>query len=312
MESIIHEELYKNRGFGATLKAAYNMFLTNFTRIFRHMWWAALVFALVLPFSVVANTLMIKGGGSLGWIWAPIVLLVTVAQVVYVSRTTMLFNNESWKWNIIRVLKLTLVFLILIVAVSFFFGFSKGLMENWLMADLQEKLKTGADAQAAMAMTANANMKVTAVLLCGMMVVIMLLLPLYYTATKYIVEVKTRLRKILWSSYKKGLRRWGYIFVLLLLTGLVMFPFVLIVCLPLIIMVTSMMLSTNGVLQGDPSGLPGGFMWLYYVVYVVTVFVLAFFTVFELMVAYFMYGTIETREQERQKARELKLMGAEA
>ena len=140
----------------------------------------------------------------------------------------------------------------------------------------------------------------------------MLLLPLYYTATKYIVEVKSSLRKILWSSYKKGLRRWGYIFVLLLLTGLVMFPFVLIVCLPLIIMVTSMMLSTNGVLQGDPSGLPGGFMWLYYVVYVVTVFVLAFFTVFELMVAYFMYGTIETREQERQKARELKLMGAEA
>jgi hypothetical protein len=53
-------------------------------------------------------------------------------------------------------------------------------------------------------------------------------------------------------------------------------------------------------------------MWLYYVVYVMTVFVLSFFTVFELMVAYFMYGTIETREQERQKARELKLMGGEA
>ena len=41
------------------------------------------------------------------------------------------------------------------------------------------------------------------------------------------------------------------------------------------------------------------------------VFVLTFFTVFELTVIYFMYGSIETREQERQKARELKLMGGE-
>lgn len=311
MESIIHEELYKNRGFGATLKAAYNMFLTNFTRIFRHIWWAALVFALVLPLSMVANTLMMKSSGSLWWVWVLVALVVVAAEVVFFSRLTMLYNEESWKWNIIRILKLTVVVLFVIVVVAFVFGFTKGLMENWLLADLQEKMKTGADAQAAMAMAASANMKVTAVMLCGLLIFILLLVPLYYTSMKYVVEVKSRLRKILWPSYTKGLRRWGYIFVLLLLTGLVLFPFVLVVCLPLIIMVTSMMLSTNGVLQGDPSGLPGGFMWLYYAVYVLTVFVLTFFTVFELTVIYFMYGSIETREQERQKARELKLMGGE-
>ena len=311
MESIIHEELYKNRGFGATLKAAYNMFLTNFTRIFRHIWWAALVFALVLPLSMVANTLMMTSSGSLWWIWVLVALVVVAAEVVFFSRLTMLYNEESWKWNIIRILKLTVVVLVVMVVVALVFGFTKGLMENWLLADLQEKMKTGADAQAAMAMTASANMKVTAVMLCGLLIFILLLVPLYYTSMKYVVEVKSRLRKILWPSYTKGLRRWGYIFVLLLLTGLVLFPFVLVVCLPLIIMVTSMMLSTNGVLQGDPSGLPGGFMWLYYAVYVLTVFVLTFFTVFELTVIYFMYGSIETREQERQKARELKLMGGE-
>ena len=311
MESIIHEELYKNRGFGATLKAAYNMFLTNFTRIFRHIWWAALVFALVLPLSVVANTLMMTSSGSLWWIWVLVALVVVAAEVVFFSRLTMLYNEESWKWNIIRILKLTVVVLVVMVVVALVFGFTKGLIENWLLADLQEKMKTGADAQAAMAMTASANMKVTAVMLCGLLIFILLLVPLYYTSMKYVVEVKSRLRKILWPSYTKGLRRWGYIFVLLLLTGLVLFPFVLVVCLPLIIMVTSMMLSTNGVLQGDPSGLPGGFMWLYYAVYVLTVFVLTFFTVFELTVIYFMYGSIETREQERQKARELKLMGGE-
>lgn len=311
MESIIHEELYKNRGFGATLKAAYNMFLTNFTRIFRHIWWAALVFALVLPLSMVANTLMMTSSGSLWWIWVLVALVVVAAEVVFFSRLTMLYNEESWKWNIIRILKLTVVVLVVMVVVALVFGFTKGLIENWLLADLQEKMKTGADAQAAMAMTASANMKVTAVMLCGLLIFILLLVPLYYTSMKYVVEVKSRLRKILWPSYTKGLRRWGYIFVLLLLTGLVLFPFVLVVCLPLIIMVTSMMLSTNGVLQGDPSGLPGGFMWLYYAVYVLTVFVLTFFTVFELTVIYFMYGSIETREQERQKARELKLMGGE-
>ena len=311
MESIIHEELYKTRGFGATLKAAYNLFLTNFTRIFRHLWWAALVFALVLPISVVANTLMVMSGGSLGWLWAPVVLIVLAAEVVLFSRMMMLYNDESWKWNIIRVLKLTLIILVAVAAVSFMVGFGKGLIENWLMADIQEKMKTGADAQAAMAMVANANMKVMALMGCGVMLIGLLMVPLYYVIMKYVVEVKSRLRKIFWPSYMKGFRRWGYIFVMLLLTGLVLAPFALIVCLPLIIMIMSMMLSTNGVLQGDPSGLPGGFMWLYYAVYVLTVFVLTFFTVFEMTVAYFMYGSIEAREQERQKAREMKLTGVE-
>jgi preprotein translocase subunit SecE len=162
-----------------------------------------------------------------------------------------------------------------------------------------------------MAMAANANMKVMALMGCGVMLIGLLMVPLYYVIMKYVVEVKSRLRKIFWPSYMKGFRRWGYIFVMLLLTGLVLAPFALIVCLPLIIMIMSMMLSTNGVLQGDPSGLPGGFMWLYYAVYVLTVFVLTFFTVFEMTVAYFMYGSIEAREQERQKAREMKLTGVE-
>ena len=308
MESIIHEELYKNRGLGATLKAAYNMFLTNFTRIFRHLWWAALAAALVSPLSVVANTLVATGGGSLGWLWVPLVLAVAAVQVIFFSRVTMLYNEEPWKWNLIRVLKMTLVMALVGGVVGFAFGFGKGFAESWLLADLQEKIRTGADAQAAIAMAENANMKVMAVLLCAVLTVGLLLVPLYYTIMKYMVEVEARLRKMLFPSYKKGLRHWGYIFVMLLLTGLVLFPLVLVACLPLIIMVVSMTLSTNGVLQGDPSGLPGGFMWLYYAVYVLTSFVLAFFTVFEQTVVYFTYGSIETREQERRKAREMKMM----
>ena len=62
----------------------------------------------------------------------------------------------------------------------------------------------------------------------------------------------------------------------------------------------ALFMDVRGVAAGDPSGLPGGFMWLVYFVSVATCFVLSFAIVFFAFVCYYMYGTVETREKERE------------
>ena len=64
-------------------------------------------------------------------------------------------------------------------------------------------------------------------------------------------------------------------------------------------------LSLNGVAMGDPSGLPSSFPWLVYAVFAATYFVLTFVIVYVVFVCYYMYGTIEKREEERKAAHEI-------
>ena len=107
MESIKREELLKNRGLGATLKAAYGMFLSRFQYVLKHLWPAALLFALFGSL-IVSIPFTTQGRPSM-WLFIPIMLLAIVASVVLYSRIAQLLNDKSWKWNVGRMIKLVLV-----------------------------------------------------------------------------------------------------------------------------------------------------------------------------------------------------------
>jgi hypothetical protein len=72
-----------------------------------------------------------------------------------------------------------------------------------------------------------------------------------------------------------------------------------IISLPLIILFTAYGISLQGVLQGDEAGLPGYFHILAYGVSVVVYFVYYIMTIFALFVAYYIYGSIKAKEQEK-------------
>ena len=58
-----------------------------------------------------------------------------------------------------------------------------------------------------------------------------------------------------------------------------------------------------GVVPGDPSGLHSYFPWLQFITTVVVLFFVYQVFIFEVLVIYFMYGSIETQEEERNTAR---------
>lgn len=302
MESVIHEELHKNRGLGATLKVAYSVFLTHFQRIFKHIWKEALAFSLLAPFMYVLNMSAWQVDGGFSWWSIPFIILTIVVEIMLWVRIAQLINDESWKWNLKRVLKL----FIWIFVLSFVLGIIIGLV--WLGAffafDPQQK-GAPVDAQLTMEQISLASLKIMAVVGLVSLVLTLLLLPYIYVFTKYVADAKSTFKNLVVKGFRVGMRRWGYIFATTLLLILIVTLISVVVCLPMIVIVMASVLSLNGVAMGDPSGLPSSFPWLVYAVFAATYFVLTFVIVYVVFVCYYMYGTIETREEERKAAHEI-------
>lgn len=295
MESIKREELLKNRGLGATLKAAYGMFLSRFQYVLKHLWPAALLFALFGSL-IVSIPFTTQGRPSM-WLFIPIMLLAIVASVVLYSRIAQLLNDKSWKWNVGRMIKLVLVDIGINLVVCVVIGVV------WLLAWLlfaPQQSSTPVEAQLSMEQLAAASLKILAVVGIVSVVIALLMVPFAFSYTKYLVDTESRLRQVFGSSYKQGLRHWGYIFAIIVLSSLLVTVVVLVICLPLIIVYVAMGMNMQGMAQGDPSGMPGGFGWLVYFVSAATYFVLSFVLVFFAFVAYYMYGTVESRQKERE------------
>jgi hypothetical protein len=127
----------------------------------------------------------------------------------------------------------------------------------------------------------------------------LLLLPIVYIIMQYFVETDTRFHQIFFKGWKTGMKHWGYLFITLLVVGILLSVVITIISLPLIILFTAYGISLQGVLQGDEAGLPGYFHILAYGVSVVVYFVYYIMTIFALFVAYYIYGSIKAKEQEK-------------
>lgn len=295
MESNKHDELFKNRGLGATLKAAYNMFLARFQFVLKHLWPAALFFAVFA--SLLVSMPYTFGGQPSLWLFLPLFLLAIVATVVLYSRIAQLLNGQSWKWNLGRMVKLILVSVGVNLLVAVIVGVVWILA--WLLFAPQES-STPVEAQLSVDQIAAASLKILSVVGIVSLVLCVLMVPLTFSYTKYVVDTKSQLREIFGSSYRQGLRHWGYIFSTIVLSSLLIMLVVVVLCLPLIIVNAAQIINMQGMAHGDASGMPGGFGWIVYIVSAATYFVLSFVLVFCAFVCYYMYGTVEVRQKERE------------
>ena len=295
MESIKREELLKNRGLGATLKAAYGMFLSRFQYVLKHLWPAALLFALFGSL-IVSIPFTTQGRPSM-WLFIPIMLLAIVASVVLYSRIAQLLNDKSWKWNVGRMIKLVLVDIGINLVVCVVIGVVWLLA--WLLFAPQES-STPVEAQLSMEQLAAASLKILAVVGIVSVVIALLLVPFAFSYTKYLVDTESRLRLVFGSSYKQGLRHWGRIFIVMLVVGIVTYACILLTELPALILYLANTQSQIGRLQGDPVGMPDYMLWMNIVVFAIAGFIQAYIFLSTLYPAYYLYGSIETEEKERQ------------
>ena len=283
MEGLIKEELIKRRGYIATLEAGYRFFVDNFKTIFKHMWPYALAFGIVLGiFEMIQLKTNMTGDVGTAEAVTTLILLPVVMIVAFLlgGRMMMLFNDQSFKWNTIRYIKLTLWLSLVAILISFISA------SAFLTGDSTETgmFKAGA-----------------LFFLIFTVLLIVVYLPYIYPALKYMLEPQTHFRKLIFKGWKKGFKHWGYIFVTVLLLYLCIMVMSIIIFIPLGICSFAQTISAAGVADGDASGMPGYFNILFFVVAAISFFVYSFISVFSLSVAYYMYGNIEAYEREKEQ-----------
>ena len=102
----------------------------------------------------------------------------------------------------------------------------------------------------------------------------LLWIPVAYPAYQYVVNTKARFMSTFFKGYAT-------------------------ISMPMIVLSLAQRVSTVGFLEGDPLGVPSYFGFLVGGVMIATAFVASFVTVFLIIVGYYMYGSVATRERER-------------
>lgn len=280
-------ELFKLRSIGGCVKAATNLLITNLKTIIRRTWLPALLIAILGGglFLTAINFTPLQGDAAVYGKLALIVALVLIIYVAYAWQYTIvasLLNGASVRSNIPRIARLAWVMLVAAAIVANIVAFA-GLIPFLGIKDAGSIDK--------------ATMLSQAIVFTVVIVAFLALLPLCYSAMKYTMETEIRIMDIFKRLYVIGVRHYGYLFMLLLIAGIITTIIDVIVSLPWSITIVASQFNTYGMTIGDATGLPSYFPVLAFIAASVSFFIKAYLNVWLVMVAYYGYGHIEAKER---------------
>ena len=285
MEKDNEDILLKDRSSRACISAGYRLFMSNFKRIFRASWLAALVFAALVS---VGGTMMILQP-QLALIVMPVTILIDVLFVTYgFSALKQHQETGSIGWTVrwysfdSRIFFRTLVAWLCTFVISLVFGSLIGVVAVLLASYLSEY-------------TALASIAIVSLL------VFALILPMTYTNMRYVLTDDKGYWGNLFGYYGRGMRRWGFIFLVVFMTALIGGVCYIFTSLPAIILSLAGNEANTGFLYGDPYNMPTYIGWLSAVVFLLIGFIQAYIMLSFLFPLYYMYGSIEAHEQEKNK-----------
>ena len=275
--------LMKDRSGRACISAGYRLYMSNFRRIFRYSWLAAVIFALSVS---VGGTIMILRP-RLALISGLLILIVEALFASYgfavlkqhqqtgvISYTPRWFNLDVHIF--VRTLKAWLnLIVIYIVTTAIVVGVA-------LLAFTYLSPYTALGLACFMGLLA-----------------VVFLLPLAYTNMRYVLTDGVGYWKDLRERYGIGFRRWGFIFLVVFVTSLPLAVICLFTSLPAIILTIANQTATIGHLVGDPLGMPDYIGWLAAVVFLLIGFLQAYVLLSFLFPIYYMYGSIDAHESNR-------------
>ena len=264
----MEQDLYKTRSAAACVRRAYQLYTDNFRKIFRRIWLPALALAVALATAYIPTIRLI----------CPVLSIVAV--IWFYMRLFPLFNGQSQRENLTKVLKLWFLGFV----ISFIAGAIGGAVWG-LFVSIPTLTPHLLEAIGILALVAG-----IVALIFGM--------PLYYFVMKYVME-DINMRHTLWPSLKTGLRHWGFLFIVMFIAALILGLISIVLFMPMMVLSFAQAQSIAGVVMGDPSGLPSGFIWLLAITAIATFFLLIFMEVWMACVLYYAYGSIEQQERER-------------
>lgn len=305
MESKIEDQPLKIRSTGATVAAGFRLFSGNFRRIFRATWLPALLYALGSAlYTESAMTAITQVMHTLG-----------PAALPYAQGLTQQYLMQS------GMMLLDLV--VTVVLMSYVFHMltchrTEGAIPYparwWSLPESHSLTRTMASAGVWVVIHIVLGTIISAVayfgvvrqsltLIGGSLVLVLiatcLLLPLFYPHLRFLTTADTHLGSLLRDGYRQGLRHWGYIFSVLFVVLLLAAVILSVTMLPAIVLIMAGMKSETGTLTGDPSGMPSYMGWLSVLVFTLAGFIQAYVVIAVHFPAYYMAGSIEQQEIQR-------------
>lgn len=290
------EETYKSRSYGACINSAYRVIKDNFKSIIKKTWIVALIYSFVggafMMFNIPDKYIHDIGMKNVGITELLFMITIACLFIIYFIFYALIckpLNQEKTSWNIIRSVKINLSFLIISIIVS-------GILVILLNAFHSPLYKYIANNQYSYIVMA------VAVLVLIFLLLLVVGLPLFYSSMKYMMDKDCALLHAIYTGYIKGIRHFGFIFITMFVVGIILGVICLFTITPFIIILLAQITSQFGALEGDELGTPEYFHLLLYVVSVISCFILLYINVMWIYVSFYVYGSIETQDNERKNA----------
>ena len=143
------------------------------------------------------------------------------------------------------------------------------------------------------------------VALCIVCIIIVIMVqPLMYVLMKYVMEAPCKYWKTLSANFGCGMRHWGSLFLVFFLSMLLVQLIGLVIMLPSHILSYANQQAHLGLLIGDPLGMPSYMTTLTFATFTLCSFIEFYVSQVMLVHNYYIYGSIDTKEQEREQQKQ--------
>jgi len=277
------DTLFKVRSSRSCIGAGYRLYTGHFKHIFRYSWVAALIYAL---FCSIGGVLMVMIPRLM-----PITMIILVmVECLFASYGFSVLKQHQATGSILRPAKWFSIDTHIILKTAKF----------WLCV-LVIYLIVSAVIVGLGYVAFKYLALYTAIGCVGVagLIILCLLLPLAYVMMRYILNDGIGLWKQFKTSYSTGMRHWGFIFIVGLIATIIEVVLLLILSLPATILSIANTQSALGVAMGDPYALPSYMPALAAGTFLIIGFLQAYVMLSVLFPIYYMYGAIDTQEQEK-------------
>lgn len=279
---MIINELIKSRSHAGCISSSAKLYSDNLSTIFKKTWLITLLASICFSAISFLPTTIMPGVISpmmfLG-IYACYLLLLVIVSSCAMAAFAKLVNGESYKHTLTKCTAVTATQLVtLIVAATAIYGSQQSLV----------KWTASLGAASSLVLVALGVFVVVAIFF-------VLLVPLAYTHTKYILENGSKYASCFGKPYSFGLKNCGYIILSVIVALLELILSIFLFSIPFIVCHFSSFADFLGTLDGDASGLPSYFNMLVFGTNIVFCF-LTYYVVYSIFLLFcFVYGNIEAK-----------------
>lgn len=253
------EHINKNRSFSSCIREGYKLFRENMRNILISTWKQ-----LTLTSMLAAALITAWVYTDATWAQAVLALLTLEGLLVFKARVFDMIDYRPYFWNIRRMNVVCLIAVVVLglVAVVGHFG---------------------------------SLLPFHPTLLTVLAVTLLLILALPLLNVGLDLMMAERLQP--WKAYKTGLRRWGFLFLSVLLSAMICGVLFAIILTPLAIAIYSAASNEAGMAAGDPSGLPSYFPYLLFLTSLICVYATLYVQTWQTFAMAFVHGSISYKHE---------------